>query len=120
MKTYARTLLLQDDPQKIEDYKRYHEAVWPEVLAAIRGSGVTGMKIWLLGRRMFMLMETRDDYDPVRGGGQYASAPRVQEWERLMQTLQERAPEAPPTQWWADMELVFDMDWPQHKVPSSE
>jgi L-rhamnose mutarotase len=116
MKTYGKTLFLQDDSAKIEDYKRYHAAVWPEVLAALRESGVTGMKIWLLGRRMFMLMETRDDYDPARGGGQYAAHPRVQEWETLMRTLQERAPEAPADQWWADMELVFDMDWPQHRA----
>ena len=116
MKTYAKTLLLQDDPAKIAAYQHYHAAVWPEVPAALRGSGVTGMRIWLLGRRMFMLMETTDDYDPAAGGGQYASAPRVQEWERLMRTLQERAPEAPPDQWWAHMELVFDMDWPQHRA----
>src|SRR5215213_8872724 len=105
MKSYAKTLLLQDDPAKIEDYKRHHAAVWPEVLAALRESGVTGMKIWLLGTRMFMLMETTDDYDPTQGGGQYASHPRVQEWETLMHTLQARAPEAPSDAWWADMEL---------------
>jgi L-rhamnose mutarotase len=116
MKTYAKTLLLQDDPGKIEEYKRHHAAVWPEVLAAIRGSGVTDMKIWLLGRRMFMLVTAVDGYDPAAGGAQYAAHPRVQEWERLMRTLQERAPEAPEDQWWADMELVFDMEWPQHQA----
>jgi L-rhamnose mutarotase len=115
MKLFARTLLLQDDPQKIEAYKRYHAAVWPEVLAAIRASGVSDMKIWLRGRRMFMLMTTGDDFDPSRGGAAYAAGPRVQEWETLMRTLQERAPEASPDEWWAGMELVFDMEWPQHQ-----
>ena len=31
-----------------------------------------------------------------------------------MADLQERAPEASPDEWWAPMELVFDMSWPQH------
>ncbi len=115
MKTYARTLLLQDDPEKIAAYKRYHRAVWPEVLAQLRATGITGMQIYLRGRRMFMLMTTTDDYDPARGSGEYAAHPKVQEWERLMRTLQERAPEASPDEWWAEMECVFDMDWPQHR-----
>jgi L-rhamnose mutarotase len=110
-------LLLQDDPQKIAAYRRYHQAVWPEVLAALRGSGVTGMQIFLRGRRMFMFMTTTDDYDPQAGGAGYLASPRVQEWEALMRTLQERAPEAGPDEWWAEMELVFDMDWPQHRPP---
>ena len=94
MKRFGRTLLLQDDPEKIASYKRYHQAVWPEVLAAIRQSGVTGMEIYLIGRRMFMAMTTEDDYDPAREGGRYAASQRVQEWEAHMRTLQERAPEA--------------------------
>lgn len=115
MKTYARTLLLQDDPEKIESYKRHHQAVWPEVLAQLRASGITGMQIYLLGCRMFMVMTTTDDYDAQRGPGQYMAHPKVQEWEELMRTLQERAPEAGAHEWWAEMERVFDMDWPQHR-----
>lgn len=115
MKTFGRTLLLRDDPAAIADYKRHHQAVWPEVLASIRASGVTGMEIYLIGRRMFMSMTTADDYDVARAGGEYLASPRVQEWEALMHTLQERAPEAGPDEWWAEMELVFDLNWPQHR-----
>jgi len=115
MKTYGKTLLLQDDPEKIAAYKRYHAAVWPDVLAALRGAGITGMQIYLLGRRMFMHMTTTDDFDPATSMQSYDQNPKVQEWERLMRTLQERAPEAPSDQWWADMELVFDLNWPQHR-----
>jgi L-rhamnose mutarotase len=85
------------------------------VLAALRASGISGMQIFLLGRRMFMYMTTTDDYDPQRASAAYLSSPRVQEWEALMRTLQERAPEGRPDEWWAEMELVFDMDWPQHR-----
>lgn len=114
MKTYAKTLLLQDDADKIAAYKRYHAAVWPEVLAALRGAGITRMQIYLLGRRMFMHMTTTDEFDPATSMQSYDRDQKVQEWERLMHTLQERAPEARPGEWWAEMELVFDLDWPQH------
>ena len=31
-----------------------------------------------------------------------------------MRTLQQPSPEATADEWWADMELVFDLHWPQH------
>jgi len=115
MKHYALTLCLQDDPSKIEAYKEYHRAVWPEVLADLRGGGIREMRIFLRGRRMFMVVETDDDFDPVNGLRDAGSrSPRSREWNQIMATLQERAPEANPDEWWASMELVFDMSWPQH------
>ena len=116
MKTYGRTLMLRDDPEAIAAYKRHHQAVWPEVLAQLRGAGITGMQIYLIGRRLFMRMTAVDGFDPARDLARYERHPRVAEWERLMRTLQERAPEAKAGEWWADMELVFDLDWPQHRL----
>lgn len=117
MKAYAQTLLLRDDPEKIEMYKKYHQAVWPEVLADIRQGGINEMKIFLRGRRMFMYIETNDDYDPTNGLRRAgSSSPRSREWNELMATLQERAPEADTSEWWAPMELVFDLNWPQHRA----
>lgn len=116
MKSYALTLCLQDDPRKIDAYKEYHRNVWPEVLADLRQGGVREMKIFLRGRRMFMYVETDDDFDPVDGLRRAGSASaRSREWNELMTTLQERAPEAGPAEWWASMELVFDLNWPQHR-----
>jgi L-rhamnose mutarotase len=116
MKYFALTLCLQDDPKKIEMYKEYHRRVWPEVLEDLRRSGIQTMRIFLRGRRMFMYIETDDDFDPVedlrRAGSRSA---RSREWNELMATLQERAPEANPDEWWARMELVFDTSWPQHQ-----
>jgi L-rhamnose mutarotase len=85
MQSYGLTLCLQDDPQKIETYKEYHRAVWPEVLAGLREAGIQRMQIFLLGLRMFMYVDTDDDF------------------------------EAAPNEWWALMEPVFDTEWPQHK-----
>ena len=54
MQAYGMALDLRDDPQLIARYKKEHAEVWPEVVARLRDIGVTEMKIFLLGRRMFM------------------------------------------------------------------
>ena len=56
---------LRDDPALIARYKKEHAQAWPAVLARLREIGVTEMKIFLLGRRMFMYCETRDGFDPA-------------------------------------------------------
>ena len=109
MKAYGLTLCLQDDPEKIARYKEYHRAVWPAVLARLRAVGVHEMKIFLRGRRMFMYIETNDAFEPLRDFARVNDDPNSAEWNALMATLQERAPEATPDEWWAPMELVFDM-----------
>jgi L-rhamnose mutarotase len=114
MKSYGLTLCLQDDPEKIEEYKRYHQAVWPEVLAQIREVGIERMQIFLRGRRMFMYIDTADDFDLKAAWARIMENPKSVEWEELMSTLQERAPEATPDEWWAEMDRVFDTNWPQH------
>lgn len=114
MKSYGLTLCLKSDPVLIERYKEYHRQVWPEVLAGIRGVGIAEMKIFLLGTRMFMFVLAEDGFDPDRDFPRSQESPRAREWDALMRTLQERAPEAPSDQWWAMMEPVFDLNWPQH------
>lgn len=109
MKSYGLTLCLQDDPAKIASYTEYHRAVWPEVLARLRAVGVREMKIFLRARRMFMYIETDDAFEPLRDFVRVNDDPKSAEWNALMATLQERAPEATPGEWWAPMELVFDL-----------
>jgi L-rhamnose mutarotase len=108
MKTYARTLNLKDDAAIIQRYIAHHRAAWPEVERGLLGIGIERLRIWLLGRRLFMLMETADTFDPERDWARYLdSHPRIREWQDLMASLQEPVPEAQPGEWWADMELVF-------------
>lgn len=111
MQSFGLTLCLKDDPEKIAAYKAHHRAVWPEVLARLREVGVQRMEIFLRGRRMFMYIETDDAFDPARDFARVNDDPKSQEWNDLMATLQERAPEATPDEWWAPMEHVFDTQW---------
>ncbi|HLZ07952.1 MAG TPA: L-rhamnose mutarotase, partial [Chloroflexota bacterium] len=101
---------------KIESYKTHHQAVWPGVCARLREVGVQEMKIFLRDRRMFMFIETSDEFEPRRDFVRINEDPISQKWNTLMGTLQERAPEASPDEWWAPMELVFSLNWPQHQA----
>jgi L-rhamnose mutarotase len=109
MQTYGMTLMLRNDVEIIEHYREYHRNAWPEVLARLREIGVVEMKIYLIGRRMFMYLEAVDGFDPERDFPKLAEDSRYQEWDDLMRTLQEPAPEAKAGEWWAPMDEVFDL-----------
>lgn len=110
MKRYAQTLNLKDDPDIIARYDAHHAAVWPEVERGLRAIGIERMLIWRLGRRLFMVMETADSFDPERDWPRYmAMEPRIPEWQSLMESFQEPVPEAQPGEWWAAMQQVYTL-----------
>lgn len=113
MQAFGLTLCLQDDPDKIRQYREYHQAVWPEVTARLREVGVQQMQIFLRGTRMFMYLVTDDEFSPSREFARINEDPVSAKWNALMATLQERAPEANADEWWAPMEKVFDLEGSQ-------
>jgi L-rhamnose mutarotase len=110
MKQYGQTINLKDDPKLVEAYLEHHRQVWPEVEGGLRAIGIRRMLIWILGRRLFMFMETEDGFEPERDFARYeASHPRIREWQELMASMQEPVAEARPGQWWAEMKLVYSL-----------
>ena len=111
MQRYGMALDLRGDPGLIARYKKEHEHAWPVVLARLRAVGITEMRIYLLGRRLFMYCETKDGFDPTKDFARCNDDPEYRKWDELMRTMQERVPEAKRGEWWAMMELVFDLNW---------
>jgi len=110
MKHLAYTVNLKDDPEIIEKYKEYHAEVWPEVLNSLKEVGVLDMKIYILGRRLFMYCEVDGDFDPAVDFPRYLTlSPVCQEWEDLMSTFQEPVKDAAPGEKWAKMEQIFQL-----------
>lgn len=109
-KKYYLACDLKDDPQLIEAYQRHHlpENAWPEITNSIREAGILDMQIFLAGNRLFMVMETEDDFDPNRKAQMDAQNPRVQEWEALMDTYQKRLPFAQGEKW-VIMKRIFQL-----------
>jgi L-rhamnose mutarotase len=107
---FCLTLDLKDDPMLIAEYKRYHEKIWPEITRSIKDSGIVDMEIYLLGTRMFMIMEVNDSFSFEAKNKADQLNPRVQEWERLMGTFQKLLPQAKPGEKWLPMERVFKLE----------
>jgi L-rhamnose mutarotase len=101
---------LKDDPAVIEAYKAHHRRVWPEVLRSLRGAGVADMQIYMLGRRLVMLVDMQDGLDVRRAFATHAASdPRVAEWEELMKSMQQPPPGSAAGEWWAVMQPVFHL-----------
>lgn len=106
---YCLALDLRDEPQLIEEYKRYHEHVWPEITKSIRDSGIEDMQIYLLGNGLFMIMEVNKHFSFAAKGEADRLNPKVQEWENLMWRFQQPLPRAKPGEKWMLMEKIFQL-----------
>jgi L-rhamnose mutarotase len=106
---YCLTLDLKDDPELIAQYKRYHQEIWPEITQSIKCAGIEDMEIYLLGTRMFMIMEVNEEFSFDAKASADRLNPEVEEWEKLMWTFQKPLPEAKPGEKWLLMERIFKL-----------
>ncbi len=107
---YCLALDLKDDPALIAEYKRYHEKIWPEIQKSIVDSGIENMEIYILGNRLFMVMETDENFSFDAKSATDRENPMVQEWERLMWKYQQALPQAKPGEKWTLMEKIFSLN----------
>lgn len=110
MKRYCLTLDLKDDPKLIAEYKHYHEKIWPEITRSIKDAGIEDMEIYLLGTRMFMIMEVNEKFSFEAKKRADELNPKVQEWETLMWRFQQSLPQAKPGEKWLLMERIFSLE----------
>ncbi len=106
---YCLALDLKDDPALIAEYRRYHENVWPEIKKSIRDSGIEEMEIYLLGARLFMIVEVNDEFSFEAKAAADAANPKVQEWEQLMWRFQSPLPQGKPGEKWVLMDRIFEL-----------
>jgi L-rhamnose mutarotase len=107
---FCFTLDLKDDPALIAEYRKYHEKVWPEITESIKASGIVDMEIYLLGTRMFMIMEVNESFTFEKTARADQRDPKVQEWEQLMWKFQQALPQAKPDEKWLRMERIFKLE----------
>lgn len=109
MPRHCLTLDLKNEEAAITEYKRYHEKIWPEVKQSLFDAGIVDMEIYLLGTRMFMIMEVNERFSMAAKAAADAANEKVQEWETLMHRFQQQLPSAAPGQWWMVMDRVFSL-----------
>ena len=112
MKRYGMVIGLRDE--KLEEYKRLHAAVWPDVLRMIRQCHIRNYSIYLRRlddghRYLFSYFEyTGTDFDADMA--RMAADPTTQQWWALCKPCQKPLAASPPGEWWAGMEEVFHAD----------
>jgi L-rhamnose mutarotase len=106
---FCLALDLKDDPQLIEEYKIYHQDVWPEIIESIKRAGINVLNIYCIGNRLFMIIEAGEEFSFEKKSAMDEVNPRVQEWEELMWKFQQALPWASPGEKWIQMEKIFEL-----------
>ena len=109
MMRYCLALDLKNDPELIAEYEKYHQSIWPEIEASIRDSGIINMEIYRIANRLFMIMETENNFSFETKGKMDEANPKVQQWEQLMWNYQQALPGAKPGEKWQLMERIFKL-----------
>lgn len=111
-KRYCKTLTLEDDPQLIEEYKRVHApgATWPEITKGMIDVGILDMEIYVMGSRLFMIMDTIPEFNHDRDMARLAKEPRQSEWEAFVSRFQKTSSEATADEKWQLMERIYKLD----------
>ena len=109
VKRYCQTLNLKDNPELIAEYRKRHSQgeVCPETLAAIREVGILEMEIYILGTRLFMIVETPLDFEWDTAMARMATLPRQEEWEAYMAIFQQAEAGASSAEKWQLMDRMF-------------
>ena len=109
VKRYCQTMDLKDNPELIAEYvKRHSEAeAWPEIRDGIREVGILEMEIYILGTRLFMIVETPLDFDRETAMARLAILPRQAEWEAYMSIFQQADATATSAEKWQLMDRMF-------------
>lgn len=109
MKRFCLALDLKNDPKLIEEYENYHKTAWPEITASIKDGGILDMEIYRIENRLFMIMETKDDFSFEKKSEMDLNNPKVQEWEELMWKYQQALPTAKEGEKWLIMDKIFKL-----------
>lgn len=110
MNTYCLALDLKNDEKLIAEYEAYHRDVWPEIKKSIEDAGIRQMTIYRFSNRLFMIMQTGEDFDFSRKAAADAANEKVQEWEQLMWKYQQAIPGSKPGEKWVLMEKIFELN----------
>jgi L-rhamnose mutarotase len=107
-------MVLALQPDKVEEYKRLHAAVWPDVLDRIGECNIRNYSIYLRvlddGQHyLFSYFEYIGD-DFAADMAKMAADPATQKWWDCCKPCQKPLKHRAPDEWWSPMEEVFHLD----------
>jgi L-rhamnose mutarotase len=100
--------LLKVKPERLEEYKRRHQAVWPDMLEALRDTGWHNYSLFLREDGLLIGYLETDDFEAAR---QAMAAREVNErWQADMAPFFEALDGQRPDQGLMTLEEVFHLD----------
>ncbi len=104
-------LELKDDDALIKEYVKRHskEYHWADIREEIRSVGILEMEIYLLDTKLFMIVETPEDFNWDEAFARLATFPRQIEWEKYMSVFQDAYAEASSDEKWQMMPRIFNL-----------
>ncbi len=101
--------IIQLNPQDEAAYIRYHEQVWPTVLATITACNISNYSIFLRNGLLFSYFEYSGS-DFTADMEKMSACADTQRWWSIMDPMQSIMPDALPGEKWSDMREVFHFD----------
>ncbi len=107
MKRYGQIIGVK--PECLESYKKYHAAVWPEVLDMITKCNIRNYSIFYKDNQLFAYFEyIGDNFESDME--KMAAHAKTREWWAIMEPMQKPLKNRSEGEWWANMEEVFHLD----------
>jgi len=104
-KRFVWTLLLQEDPELMKEYKKVHSIgkAWPEITNNMKTIGIKDMELYLYGTRAVLIMDTKPDFDLKVVGPKWQKLPREKEWQEYVAKFQRTELGSEIQEKWLDM-----------------
>tara|TARA_B100000941_G_scaffold196852_1_gene142721 strand:- start:229 stop:603 length:375 start_codon:yes stop_codon:yes gene_type:complete len=109
MKRYCLALDLKNDPLLISKYIDYHKEVWPEISSSIKENGIIDMQIYNFADRLFMIIETKDDFSFEKKKKRDSHNPFVIKWEEIMSKFQKPISINDRGEKWMLMKKIYEL-----------
>ncbi len=104
MKRYGMAIEIR--PENLDEYKRLHADVWPDVLKMIGECNIRNYSIYHKDGMMFSYFEyVGEDFDADMA--KMAADPTTQKWWDVCKPLMDPLETCAPGEFWANMEEVF-------------
>ena len=107
MQRYGMVIRLK--PEKYEEYKKLHAAVWPGVLKKIHECNIRDYTIYHRDGLLFShFVYVGDDFEA--DAAKMAADPETQRWWEHCMPCQQPLETTEEGEWWAPMEELFHQD----------
>lgn len=94
---------ISSDEQKLQEYLKYHEKVWPEVEAGFKKAGYKKITLYRYDHLLVMTIAVPEGADlGAMGKTAEAYSPRCAEWNKLMDGYQQGVAGTAPGQKWVE------------------